>query len=1244
MSYSNQNIDKIKELITTTQNNLQNLSPEEKSKLYKDFADFLKKEGNQTYLKHYPIFQEDFPNSNTSLFERLNNLIDLDHNQLDNYINDLINKNGTDYSKIWNESLKSLLDQLKVLLNDNYKICDVWKQQDAKDANAGKNFIKNLTNPVVVPNENIEKQQYLNVRGNDKEEKALYNRNNLQFTHHQNNDDIANRYIRLLMDKYSRNVEVEDLNRNFWIIGQVISIISGFLFEKDSPINQLFKKISSETVQLWENLIYLWAQAAILCQHKDYPVRTKIIYLPNNNFQTYRKFDDFNFNSIQDTNELKEYLKQVCHPYKNIYTENSLIIVPIIRIGNSFNNYYSNEDYYGYYKYNRNNNEEDFILFNYPLHITTSPFKDKIYHFWNDKINHKIYFQFGKEPIEGAEKKKDFFEQYCIRNKPSVITNGNNFSSLTIKFDDPTRKIVGHSNNNIGSITITGQEQNPIDISIDMPERYNNQIIKDYSDSNNKIDFYLGELLSNGSEINIIIDRDIKPSEKYLRPISPSKYQIEYIGQEQFFLNPKNKHSNLVKEDNNIIENEKQALINSTNTDTIEFITYGHPSFLTPYNQQNIAWSDINKQLQSILLPSSDCSSTYDSTEYPSSYRIWETTGLLSQKHTDTDNPHLNNPQTKLDQLEISVNNEIAALGPNPSIQDIQTIERNILYQNWEKIIPTYQNYLTQDPSSVWYVDNGNILFNPGAYGEILYGREDPEDPTSPEIYYYVQNSGPRYYETHETIYKKILVKIPIKNKNRIYEIPYNCIRNSTLQALYMAGIEFKPELDSDNKLILNNFVRAGHRVREYSNTQLFQNKKNKKQWCIKRTHLVSEFGPAIRGAFINLQTEDSNHSSLLRQKKDWVTLDRKLWTVAENVIPSPDPSDNRPILNFIPSSESTNKILRIPDEYKGFLNNTQSPDGWIQYDKDSSKDNYNTYTSNLMPICYYGWNISSQGPQWTTNDDIECNNTQSYNHNGEGGTDSWLFENIIKYCYDNNDSNNKTPPLLIPKPTLSSIKTGYQVSDRLPSDLLVTSSTPKGSFKMTSAIKNAITQAIQNNQELKWNDNANLSIGTEYSGSGQLRFYGFTNMVLTTYLFFDEDDETNYISGFCWLKRVNTDRTLNIVNFNNENRYYLSWNKNWEMSDSIFQSTDGNILENSETKSSTQLDFEQTLENDYVLKKITGDFVNNAGELVFDFSKYPSNGKTLCDLLEPTGNKGIYTAGNGNIKPQDNSMSTINT
>jgi hypothetical protein len=67
------------------------------------------------------------------------------------------------------------------------------------------------------------------------------------------------------MDKYTRNVEVEDLNRNFWVIGQTISIISAFLLDEDSPIKQLFKYISSETVQLWENILYLWASAAVLC-------------------------------------------------------------------------------------------------------------------------------------------------------------------------------------------------------------------------------------------------------------------------------------------------------------------------------------------------------------------------------------------------------------------------------------------------------------------------------------------------------------------------------------------------------------------------------------------------------------------------------------------------------------------------------------------------------------------------------------------------------------------------------------------------------------------------------------------------------------------------------------------------------------------------------------------------------------------------------------------------------------------
>lgn len=61
------------------------------------------------------------------------------------------------------------------------------------------------------------------------------------------------------MPKYIRNVEVEDLNRNFWAIGQVISIIDSYLFDEDGPYNKLFNDLLNEIAQLWENSLYLWA-------------------------------------------------------------------------------------------------------------------------------------------------------------------------------------------------------------------------------------------------------------------------------------------------------------------------------------------------------------------------------------------------------------------------------------------------------------------------------------------------------------------------------------------------------------------------------------------------------------------------------------------------------------------------------------------------------------------------------------------------------------------------------------------------------------------------------------------------------------------------------------------------------------------------------------------------------------------------------------------------------------------------
>jgi len=38
------------------------------------------------------------------------------------------------------------------------------------------------------------------------------------------------------MPQYNRNLEIEDLDRNFWVIGQSIAALSAFLLDEESPL------------------------------------------------------------------------------------------------------------------------------------------------------------------------------------------------------------------------------------------------------------------------------------------------------------------------------------------------------------------------------------------------------------------------------------------------------------------------------------------------------------------------------------------------------------------------------------------------------------------------------------------------------------------------------------------------------------------------------------------------------------------------------------------------------------------------------------------------------------------------------------------------------------------------------------------------------------------------------------------------------------------------------------------------
>ena len=82
----------------------------------------------------------------------------------------------------------------------------------------------------------------------------------MQYTHTQDQIDgkETNKYLRLLMPKYLRRVEVEDLNRNFWVISQVIGLISDYLLNPNSPLNTIINGILKEITQIWDNIYQIW--------------------------------------------------------------------------------------------------------------------------------------------------------------------------------------------------------------------------------------------------------------------------------------------------------------------------------------------------------------------------------------------------------------------------------------------------------------------------------------------------------------------------------------------------------------------------------------------------------------------------------------------------------------------------------------------------------------------------------------------------------------------------------------------------------------------------------------------------------------------------------------------------------------------------------------------------------------------------------------------------------------------------
>lgn len=294
--------------------------------------------------------------------------IDLDLNK--NYYNSLMDEEAPH----WNKSIQDLIDYYNKHFNKNYNYyenengkiidengkllngADIFRLTDIKNSNAGANFsdekeildsVRKIAKPWVIPWYNIDEDTYRTVRGSDKDLDALQNQKDLQFTRsilkYKNGND--NRWMRLLMPQYSRFVEVEDLNRNFWVIGQTLSAISAFLFGPEAMIPSLLNNFLDEICQLWENLLFL--QSGIEAS-KQMPYYNKwhfeIVEVPNEEWQAYRKYD--NFNNDQLSIHL-DYLEKT-------YTDFNLCILPKVRMNNYEYNYYSKVFYPYFLVLNRN--------------------------------------------------------------------------------------------------------------------------------------------------------------------------------------------------------------------------------------------------------------------------------------------------------------------------------------------------------------------------------------------------------------------------------------------------------------------------------------------------------------------------------------------------------------------------------------------------------------------------------------------------------------------------------------------------------------------------------------------------------------------------------------------------------------------------------------------------------------------------------------------------------------------------
>lgn len=294
----------------------------------------------------YGLKQADFLNEENaaSVVEFINDHADL----IENFLDDCLERK----TEHWNKSFDKLIETFNDMVVEDKQIGEsIFTINDITAANAGNSF---RGGEWVKPWNNIDDVSYAQIRGNDKNREILDNPEFLQFTHR-----IFDKFIKLLMPKYDRTLAVEDLNRNFWVIGQVLAAILEFLFNDDNPYKDVFDGILDEIAQLWENLLYLWIGFIAISQKKQVEdVQFIVMRAPVDDIRNFEKRDGamLHVTSLTSFTQLPDLLnsfKSKIDFLKDIYTNSTIVVLLEIPSYNKGLNDWHFASCFGLYVYNR---------------------------------------------------------------------------------------------------------------------------------------------------------------------------------------------------------------------------------------------------------------------------------------------------------------------------------------------------------------------------------------------------------------------------------------------------------------------------------------------------------------------------------------------------------------------------------------------------------------------------------------------------------------------------------------------------------------------------------------------------------------------------------------------------------------------------------------------------------------------------------------------------------------------------